>query len=98
MQGTFPTRDTGEDGFIGTCPVDSYGPQNTYGLYNMLGESAWSVHDIITACRIEATIGPLTGNVWEWVEDTWTTTHTSEEQVRSSLTLIIQEQSLPHET
>lgn len=39
LQGTFPTEDTGEDGWIGTSPVDAYGPQNAYGLYNMLGES-----------------------------------------------------------
>lgn len=25
------------------------------------------------------------GNVWEWVEDTWTTEHTSDEKVRTCL-------------
>lgn len=37
-QGSFPRHDTGEDGFIGTCPVDTY-PANGYGLYNMAGNS-----------------------------------------------------------
>ena len=35
-QGTFPSYDTGEDGFSGTAPVDSFSPSH-YGLYNMLG-------------------------------------------------------------
>ena len=45
--GTFPVKNTADDGFLATCPVDQYGPQNAYELYNMIG------------------------NVWEWVEDTW---------------------------
>lgn len=35
-QGTFPSHDTGEDGFTGTCPVGAYRP-NGFGLYNMVG-------------------------------------------------------------
>lgn len=35
-QGEFPHHDAGEDGFRGTCPVDSYRP-NGYGLYNLAG-------------------------------------------------------------
>lgn len=35
-QGTFPTRDTAEDGYAGTAPVDAYRP-NGYGLFNMAG-------------------------------------------------------------
>ncbi|WP_166349992.1 SUMF1/EgtB/PvdO family nonheme iron enzyme [Phytoactinopolyspora limicola] len=35
-QGTFPTRDTGADGYVGTAPVDAY-PPNGYGLYNTTG-------------------------------------------------------------
>ena len=27
-QGKFPRLNTGEDGWISTCPVDAYGPQN----------------------------------------------------------------------
>ena len=36
FQGTFPSRDTGSDGFIGTAPVKSY-PPNPFGLYDMAG-------------------------------------------------------------
>ncbi|MDF7824246.1 formylglycine-generating enzyme family protein [Pontiellaceae bacterium B12227] len=39
FQGKFPTYNSGEDGFIGTAPVDAYQP-NGYGLYNMAG-NAW---------------------------------------------------------
>jgi len=35
-QGTFPVRNTAEDGFTGTCPVDTY-DANGFGLYNMVG-------------------------------------------------------------
>jgi formylglycine-generating enzyme required for sulfatase activity len=38
-QGTFPTVDTGEDGFTGTCPVDAF-PPNGYGVYSVAG-NAW---------------------------------------------------------
>jgi formylglycine-generating enzyme len=35
-QGRFPVRDTAEDGYSGTAPVDAYEP-NGYGLYNTSG-------------------------------------------------------------
>lgn len=35
-QGTFPVKDTGQDGFIGISPVASFTP-NQYGLYDMAG-------------------------------------------------------------
>lgn len=35
-QGTFPGRDTKEDGYSGTAPVKEFGP-NGFGLYNMVG-------------------------------------------------------------
>ncbi|WP_328499029.1 formylglycine-generating enzyme family protein [Streptomyces sp. NBC_00414] len=35
-QGHFPTKNTAEDGYRGTAPVDTYEP-NGYGLYNMSG-------------------------------------------------------------
>ena len=35
-QGQFPSRNTAEDGHIGTAPVGSYRP-NAYGLHNMAG-------------------------------------------------------------
>jgi formylglycine-generating enzyme required for sulfatase activity len=36
FQGDFPERDTGEDGWVGTCPVGTY-PANDLGLYEMTG-------------------------------------------------------------
>jgi formylglycine-generating enzyme required for sulfatase activity len=36
FQGAFPSRDTGDDGWIGTAPVDAFEP-NRYGAYNMTG-------------------------------------------------------------
>jgi hypothetical protein len=35
-QGTFPRRNTGQDGFVGTAPVGSF-PANGYGLSDMAG-------------------------------------------------------------
>jgi formylglycine-generating enzyme required for sulfatase activity len=35
-QGTFPTKDTGEDGFVGIAPVAQF-PPNGYGLYDIAG-------------------------------------------------------------
>ncbi|WP_342594856.1 formylglycine-generating enzyme family protein [Salinicola lusitanus] len=35
-QGEFPTCNTGEDGFMGTCPVDAFAP-NGYGIFNASG-------------------------------------------------------------
>jgi sulfatase modifying factor 1 len=37
-QGHFPDRDTGEDGFKGTCPVDAF-PANGYGLRSVSGNT-----------------------------------------------------------
>jgi formylglycine-generating enzyme len=36
FQGTFPTDDTGADGYAGTAPVDAFEP-NAFGLYNVTG-------------------------------------------------------------
>ena len=36
FQGTFPSTNTGADGWIGTAPVDAYRP-NGFGLYTMTG-------------------------------------------------------------
>ncbi|AZV64064.1 formylglycine-generating enzyme family protein [Peribacillus frigoritolerans] len=52
-QGNFPNENLGEDGFLGTAPVDTFEP-NDFGLYNM------------------------SGNVWEWCEDTFSIQHGSE--------------------
>ncbi|WP_081866237.1 formylglycine-generating enzyme family protein [Blastococcus sp. URHD0036] len=36
FQGEFPARDTGDDGHVGTAPVDAFAP-NGFGLYNTTG-------------------------------------------------------------
>jgi formylglycine-generating enzyme required for sulfatase activity len=36
FQGRFPERDTGDDGYVGTAPVDAF-PPNGYGLHNTTG-------------------------------------------------------------
>jgi formylglycine-generating enzyme required for sulfatase activity len=38
-QGEFPKLDTGDDGYTGTCPVDSF-PPNDFGIYSITG-NAW---------------------------------------------------------
>jgi sulfatase modifying factor 1 len=35
--GEFPEDNTASDGYLHTAPVDAYGPQNDYGMYNMVG-------------------------------------------------------------
>eukprot|EP00981_Chlorochromonas_danica_P000769 scaffold183_cov174-Ochromonas_danica.AAC.2 len=37
FQGEFPTYNSMDDGYAFTCPVTAYGPQNSYGVYNMMG-------------------------------------------------------------
>ncbi|HSC86046.1 MAG TPA: formylglycine-generating enzyme family protein [Polyangiaceae bacterium] len=36
FQGTFPVKDLGEDGFVGSAPVASF-PPNAFGLYDLAG-------------------------------------------------------------
>lgn len=47
-QGRFPVKNTAEDGFRGTCPVDAFAP-NGYGLYGVAG-NVWDMcADVWTA-------------------------------------------------
>eukprot|EP00928_Gymnodinium_smaydae_P028966 TRINITY_DN21951_c0_g1_i2.p1 TRINITY_DN21951_c0_g1~~TRINITY_DN21951_c0_g1_i2.p1 ORF type:complete len:428 (-),score=56.74 TRINITY_DN21951_c0_g1_i2:229-1512(-) len=39
-QGKFPRNNTAKDGFVKTAPVDAFGAQNKFGVYNMVG-NAW---------------------------------------------------------
>jgi sulfatase modifying factor 1 len=49
FQGKFPVDNTMDDGWEFTAPVDSFGPQNDYGVYNMLGNVWEWVFDWFTA-------------------------------------------------
>ncbi|XP_030061689.1 formylglycine-generating enzyme isoform X3 [Microcaecilia unicolor] len=63
-QGTFPSNDSGEDGYTGTAPVTAF-PPNGYGLYNMVGnawewtEDWWTVHH--SAEETHSPKGPSSG-------------------------------------
>ena len=64
-QGAFPRENTGEDGYLGTCPVDAF-PANGYGLYNMTGNvwewcSDWFSRDFHTRDKRTNPQGPHRG-------------------------------------
>ncbi|WP_419866505.1 formylglycine-generating enzyme family protein [Ornithinimicrobium cavernae] len=58
-QGVFPTRNTREDGYAGTAPVDAF-PPNGYGLRNVAGnvwemlDDCWRVEHMSPAIRDES--------------------------------------------
>lgn len=55
-QGTFPSQNTLEDGFLGTCPVDAF-PANGYGLHNTSGNVWEWCEDLFGADEARATRG-----------------------------------------
>lgn len=64
-QGRFPVEDTAEDGYAGTCPVDSF-PPNGFGLHCMTGNVwEWCADWFGTRFRADAVLkdpaGPASG-------------------------------------
>ena len=61
-QGQFPRLDTAEDGYAGSCPVDSF-PPNGYGLYSCTGNVwEWCADWFSTAfSTLQNPAGPLDG-------------------------------------
>jgi formylglycine-generating enzyme required for sulfatase activity len=55
-QGQFPASNTGDDGHLGTAPVDAYQP-NGYGLYNVAGNVWEWCEDFFSADHHEETVG-----------------------------------------
>jgi formylglycine-generating enzyme required for sulfatase activity len=65
FQGEFPRRDTGDDGWIGTCPVGSFAP-NDYGLHETTGNvwewcADWFGPHYYRRSPVEAPAGPKYG-------------------------------------
>jgi sulfatase modifying factor 1 len=65
FQGRFPQRDTGDDGWVGTCPVGSY-PANDFGLFETTGNvwewcSDWFAPDSYRRSPDRSPVGPRKG-------------------------------------
>jgi sulfatase modifying factor 1 len=67
FQGHFPHHDTGDDGWVGTCPVGSF-PANEFGLFEVTGNvwewcADWFAPDSYRRAPRTAPSGPRRGEV-----------------------------------
>ncbi len=65
FQGHFPQHDTGDDGWVGTCPVGAF-PPNAFGLYETTGNvwewcADWFAPDYYRTSPAVAPTGPASG-------------------------------------
>lgn len=65
FQGSFPAHDTGDDGWVGTCPVGTF-PPNDFGLYEVTGNvwewcADWFDPTYYRSSPVEAPPGPEHG-------------------------------------
>jgi formylglycine-generating enzyme len=65
FQGTFPQHDSGDDGWVGTCPAGAF-PANGFGLHEMTGNvwewcADWYAADYYAASPLTSPTGPATG-------------------------------------
>jgi sulfatase modifying factor 1 len=64
-QGEFPLRDTAEDGYAGTCPVDAF-PPNGFGIYSITGNvwewcADWFTSQVAAGPVLHDPAGPTGG-------------------------------------
>ncbi|KFP29908.1 Sulfatase-modifying factor 2, partial [Colius striatus] len=64
-QGKFPGADTAEDGYHGVSPVTAFAPQNSYGLYDLLGNTwEWTASQYLTPGPQAQRMQVLRGASW----------------------------------